>query len=64
MIRFHHRKQHINTLTRIQCSHCATICNVQTESIEEKLSDIMFVEFSMGLIGISKFRSQLRLPDK
>ena len=28
-----------------------------------KLSDIMFVEFSMGMINISKFKSQIRLAD-
>ena len=53
-----------NTLTRIQSPHCATICDVQTERIEKKLSGIMFVEFSMGMISISKFRSQIRLADK
>ena len=30
-----------NTLTRIHCPHFATICDVQTERIEKKLSDIM-----------------------
>ena len=53
-----------NTLTRIQCPHCATIFDVQTEMIERKLRDIMFVEFSMGMISISKFRSQERFADK
>ena len=50
-----------NTLTRIQCPHCATVCDVQTERIEKKLSDIMFIEFSMEMISISKFRSQIKL---
>ena len=53
-----------NTLTRIHCPHCATICDVQIERIEKKLSDIMFVEFSMEMISISKFSSQIRLADK
>ena len=37
---------------------------MQTDRIEKKLSDIMFVESSMGMISISKFRSQIRLADK
>ena len=53
-----------NTLTRIHYPHCGTICDVQTERIEKKLSDIMFVEFSMEMISISKFSSQIRLADK
>ena len=36
---------------------------MQAEIVKE-LSDIMFVEFSMGINSISKFRSQIRLADK
>ena len=53
-----------NTLTRIQCPHYVTICHMQSERMEKKLSEIMFVEFSMGMISISKFRSLIRLADK
>ena len=53
-----------NTLTRIQCPHYATICHVQTVRTEKELSHIMFVELSIGMINISKFRLQIRLADK
>ena len=53
-----------NLLTRIQCPHCAIFCDVQTDRIEKKLSDIVFVESSVGMISISKFRSQISLADK
>ena len=51
-----------NTSDRIQCPQCATVINVVNR--DNQVSDILFVEFSMGMISISKFALTVRVCNK
>ena len=51
-----------NTLDRVQCPQCANVTNVVNR--ETQISDILFVEFSMGMMSVSRFALTVTVCNK